>query len=244
VSGYRNVADFKLVLDYVQQKAYATETLAQYIDGHKGAGYRFRDHPQLKDIKDLHAVAVQPLAVLSEDAGAPPAMRSTTGTCRTLRSTQSCGDSLSSGWTPWSEEPIIDADGNRTPPRAWAEKLGLTYRPGMVLFDKGREIARIDGMLYRYRFPGGAGVCRRPALRALPTKPLPLYRRQDGGAHAAGAGRQHLGVRRGRDPGSAAGPEPKGCVGPQELGVGHVMGPVAGKGQAHHAVEDVNRGLA
>ena len=43
---------------------------------------------------------------------------------------------------------------HRTTPKAWAEKLGLTYRPGIVMFDKGREIARIDAMLYRFHFRG------------------------------------------------------------------------------------------
>jgi thioredoxin-related protein len=51
-----------------------------------------------------------------------------------------------------SDEAIVDVDGNRTTPRAYAEKLGLVYRPGMVLFDRGKEVMRITGVLYTYHF--------------------------------------------------------------------------------------------
>ena len=51
-----------------------------------------------------------------------------------------------------SEEPIVDNRGNPTTPRAWSNSLGLTYRPGLVLFDQGNEIARVDGMLRTFHF--------------------------------------------------------------------------------------------
>ncbi|MCW8889989.1 MAG: thioredoxin fold domain-containing protein, partial [Sedimenticola sp.] len=51
-----------------------------------------------------------------------------------------------------SEKAIIDPEGNTTTAKAYAEKLGLSYRPGIVLFDKGKEINRIDGLLYTYHF--------------------------------------------------------------------------------------------
>ena len=53
-----------------------------------------------------------------------------------------------------SSEPITEAAGHRTTPKAFAEKLGVTYRPTIILFDRGKEIARIEGMLYRYHFAG------------------------------------------------------------------------------------------
>jgi thioredoxin-related protein len=51
-----------------------------------------------------------------------------------------------------SEEPIVDVEGNQTTPRAYAEKLGLVYRPSIVLFDKGEEVMRINSKLYTYHF--------------------------------------------------------------------------------------------
>jgi thioredoxin-related protein len=51
-----------------------------------------------------------------------------------------------------SSDPIVDTEGNSTTPKAFAEKLGLTYRPGIVLFNQGKEIWRIDGLLYTFHF--------------------------------------------------------------------------------------------
>lgn len=53
-----------------------------------------------------------------------------------------------------SDAPIIDPQGNKTTAREFAAKLGITYRPSIVLFDKGKEIVRIESMLYRYHFTG------------------------------------------------------------------------------------------
>ena len=38
INGYRNVADFKQVLDYVDSKAYQDQTLAAYLDAHRADG--------------------------------------------------------------------------------------------------------------------------------------------------------------------------------------------------------------
>jgi thioredoxin-related protein len=51
-----------------------------------------------------------------------------------------------------STRAIIDNKGNRTTPKEWVQKLKLTYRPGIVLFNEGNEITRIDGFLYPFHF--------------------------------------------------------------------------------------------
>jgi len=154
VNGYRNAADFKLVLDYVQQKAYEKETLAQYVNTHKTSVYKFRDHPQLQNIRDLHAVADRPLAVLFEGAGCTACDALHDGRLKDPEVNAALERFTFVRLDALSEEPIVDVDGNHTTPKAWAESLGLTYRPGLVLFDQGREIARIDAMLNRYHFMG------------------------------------------------------------------------------------------
>jgi len=154
VNGYRNVGDFKVVLDYVRQKAYLTQTLAQYADARKNAAYRFRDHPQFADVNDLHAVADHPLAVLFEDSGCTACDALHDGNLNDPEINAALKRFTFVRLDAMSDEAIVDVEGNRTTPKAWAAKLGLTYRPGIVLFDKGREIARIDAMLYRYHFLG------------------------------------------------------------------------------------------
>ncbi len=50
--------------------------------------------------------------------------------------------------------PARNIDGKITTARALSESLGITCRPGIVLFDRGREILRIESLLYRYHFVG------------------------------------------------------------------------------------------
>jgi thioredoxin-related protein len=152
INGYRSVEDFKQVLDYVQEKAYETTSLANFIDERKRSAYVFRDHPQLKTSDNLQSLAQQPLAVLFEDKGC--------GDCDQLHDGHLSDPEVNevlSNFTfvrldALSTDPLIDVHGKATTPREYAETLGLTYRPGIVLFDEGREIGRIQGMLYRYHF--------------------------------------------------------------------------------------------
>ena len=52
----------------------------------------------------------------------------------------------------YATSAIVDIDGRRTTPRDWAQELNVVYRPGIVLFNEGRERARMDGMHYHFHF--------------------------------------------------------------------------------------------
>ncbi|MCW8825417.1 MAG: thioredoxin fold domain-containing protein, partial [Gammaproteobacteria bacterium] len=138
----------------VQSKAYQRSTLAQYIERQKPAKrYQLREHPQLKAITNLKSVADKPLALLFEDQWCADACNalhdgnlSQPETAKVLENFTFVR--LDAG----SDTPIVDVEGNKTTARAYAEKLGISYRPGIVMFDRGKEIRRIDGMLYSYHF--------------------------------------------------------------------------------------------
>lgn len=153
VNGYRSVPEFKLVLDYVKEKAYQQTSLEDYLDTHKPTKrYAFREHPQLLKSTNLKKLGAKPLAVLFEDSGcydcnklhdghlADPEVRKVLKNFNFVRL-----DAM-------SETPITDVTGNKTTPKAWVRQLGIDYRPGIVLFDQGKEIARIESMLYRFHF--------------------------------------------------------------------------------------------
>ena len=152
INGYRSVEDFKHVLDYVQQQAYRSTSLADYIDQAKANVYALRAHPQLLKVKDLKSLTDRPLALLVEDQGC--------GDCATLHDghlSDPAVNRLLQGFNfvrldAQSTESIVDPDGNTTTPRDYVRALGLTYRPGLVLFDRGKEIARIESLLYRFHF--------------------------------------------------------------------------------------------
>lgn len=155
-NGYRNVADFKQVLDFVASGAYNDQVLSDWLAAAKAAStgdYRPRAHPQIVDVADLSTVD-DPLALLFEDracvacAGlhdghlADPEVRKVLEAFTLVRI-----DTL-------ADRPIIAPDGTKTTHQALARDLGIEYRPTLVLLDGGKEIVRIDGMLYRYHFTG------------------------------------------------------------------------------------------
>jgi len=154
VDGYRNVQDFKRVLDYVATRSYETQTLAEFIAAAGTGDYGFRPHPRLQSITDLSTVKDQPLAVLFEDARCV--------SCNALHDGHLAHPEVDAALAPFvlvrldalADTPITTPDGRRTTARAFAEELGVDYRPTLVLYDQGREIARIANELYRYHFVG------------------------------------------------------------------------------------------
>lgn len=153
INGYRSVPAFKHALDFVQQQAYLNTSLSRFIEQRQSAPvYRFRDHPMLKPVSNLQAVAGRPLAVLFEDSSCDACDALHDGHLRDPKTLKILENFTLVRLDANADDSIIDPAGNKTTPRAFAEQLGLSYRPGIVLFDKGREISRIDGMLYSYHF--------------------------------------------------------------------------------------------
>lgn len=153
INGYRSVPAFKHALDFVQQQAYLNTSLSRFIEQRQSAPvYRFRDHPMLKQVSDLRSVAGRPLAVLFEDSSCDACDALHDGHLRDPKTLKILENFTLVRLDANADDPIVDPAGKATTPRAFAEQLGLSYRPGIVLFDKGREISRIDGMLYSYHF--------------------------------------------------------------------------------------------
>ncbi|WP_428606896.1 thioredoxin family protein [Sedimenticola sp.] len=153
LNGYRSVPAFKHALDYVQQKAYLKTSLSRFIEQQQTTPvYRFREQPMFKAISDLQSVAGQPLAVLFEDSSCDACDDLHDGHLKNPETLKILENFTVVRLDANSNDPIIDPAGNKTTPKAFAEQLGLTYRPGIVLFDQGKEISRIDGLLFTYHF--------------------------------------------------------------------------------------------
>ena len=148
INGYRSPRAMKTALDYVQNTAYKTSTLPEYAATlERPPVYELRDDPLFLEVTDLSTLGARPVAVLFEDGDCDecdpfhdrqledPEIRATLAGFDLVQL-----DAL-------SDQPIVDVNGNQTTPRAWAKSLALDYRPGLVLFDQGREIIRVDGML-------------------------------------------------------------------------------------------------
>jgi len=151
LNGFRKRQAFRQALEYVQQQAYRHESLASFVAQQKQAPYRFRAEPMFRDMTDFKNYR-RPLALVFEDKDCTdcdefhdkvlhhPDVQAETSRYTIVR------------LDAYSDQPITDIAGKRITPKQWAEKLGLTYRPGIVLFNEGKERARMDGMLYHFHF--------------------------------------------------------------------------------------------
>lgn len=151
LNGFRKRQTFRHEVDYVQQKAYRKESLADFMAKQKQAPYRFRVEPFFQDVTDFKNYR-QPLALIFED-------RDCTDCDEFHEKVLNHPDVLAQlkryrvvRLDAYSDKPVTDIDGQRTTPRQWAARLKMTYRPGVVLFNEGEERARVDGMLYHFHF--------------------------------------------------------------------------------------------
>ncbi|MHB8534583.1 MAG: thioredoxin family protein [Sulfuricaulis sp.] len=151
LNGFRTRQTFRQELEYVQQKAYRKESLADFMARQKQPVYHFRAEPFFQDVTDFKNDR-QPLALIFEDRDCAdcdefhakvlnhPDVLAQLKNYRVVR------------LDAYSNQPITDIDGRRTTPKLWAARLKMSYRPGVVLFNEGKERARMDGMLYHFHF--------------------------------------------------------------------------------------------
>lgn len=152
LNGYRQPPAFRHALEYVQGRHYERQTLAQFVEQRSNETvYRFRTHPKYVEMTNFKGYA-RPLAVVFEDRDCTdcdefhdkvfthPEVRPELDEFTVVR------------LDAYSTSPIVDIQGRRTTPKDWAKRLNLVYRPGIVLFNEGKERARMDGMLYRFHF--------------------------------------------------------------------------------------------
>jgi thioredoxin-related protein len=149
--GYRKPPEFGYVLHYVAQKQYKKMKLADYVRQRNETRYTLRDHPQFVAMTDFSRDK-GPLMVLFEDRSCAE--------CDEFHREVLLHKSVMDELNPfkvvrldaYATTPIVDNNGNRTTPMDWARALKLDYRPGTVLFDKGKEISRVDGRLYHFHY--------------------------------------------------------------------------------------------
>ena len=157
INGFWNGKMFRSVMEFVSSKSYKTMTLPAFVKARavqaktKQAAYKFRAHPQLQTISDFSKVK-KPLLVLFEDKDCKGCDKLHDANFNRPAIKEVLKTFVFARLDGYSSEPIVDINGNKTTAQAWAKSLKLTSRPGMVLFDEGKERQRIDGELYGYHF--------------------------------------------------------------------------------------------
>ena len=155
VNGYRSIENFRYILDFVRTKSYLKMSLSAFIDQQKrNIYYALRDHESFESITDLKSNSDEPLLVIFEDKFCEMCDMLHEGHLKSPEVIELLEQFKVVRLDTDSDKQIIDIDGETTTADGFAKKLGLTYRPGIVMFDRGVEVIRIDTMLYSYHFAG------------------------------------------------------------------------------------------
>ncbi len=152
LNGYRSPEAFKQALDFVQSKAYLNSSFSDFKRTHMQYGqYQFIQDPLIKSATDLSTLQ-GPVALLFEDNDCNecdhfhkkmmqrPEIRELLKRLTLIRLDAK------------SDKPITGFDGKPTTPLKLAADLAMSYRPGIVLFDEGKEVSRVESMLYPFHF--------------------------------------------------------------------------------------------
>jgi predicted bacteriocin transport accessory protein len=152
INGYRSAHNFKYILDYVKNKEYNNMTLTAYLDKvNNKTLYTLKPNDMFKDIKDLSKID-GPLAVIFEDGSCTQCDYLHNNTLKNKDVIHELSQVTVVRYDATSEEKIVTPDGKITTPKQWAKDMLLDYRPGIVMFNKKKEIVRIDALLYSFHF--------------------------------------------------------------------------------------------
>ena len=155
VNGYRTPETFRYILDFVRGKSYKNMNLAAFIEQQKRQiHYTLREHDSFQSIKNLKDNSDEPLLVLFEDKYCELCDQLHDGHLKNPEVIDLLDKFTVVRLDTESKQTIIDIDGDLVTADDFAKKLDLTYRPSIVMFDKGKEVTRIDSMIYSYHFAG------------------------------------------------------------------------------------------
>jgi len=152
-NGYRTPEAFRHVLDYVASQAYKKFTLSDYIETTKksSSDYAFINYPSLEKVNSLQGYS-QPVAIIFEDKDCSDCEEFHHQLINRADVKVELSKYLLIRFDAYSDQIIIDLDGKITSPRQMVKDHDLNYRPGILLFNEGKNITKIDGKLYSFHF--------------------------------------------------------------------------------------------
>ena len=153
LDGYRSPIQFDLALQFVEEKAYQNTDLATFMETRQNAEfYTFREHPLYQALRDLSQIPDKPLALVFEDSACDACDSQYERLLQRPDILEVLENFTVVRLDARSDQTIIAPDGTNSSPRQLAAQLGLSYKPSWILYDKGREILRIETMLHSFHF--------------------------------------------------------------------------------------------
>jgi thioredoxin-related protein len=152
LAGYRSLPALQQAFNFVQQKAYLDTSFAEFKRRNMQYGkYQFIADPLIETVSDFSTIK-QPVALLIEDNDC--------NECATFHNKLINRSAIREQLEHYrfiridskSDDLITDFNGRRISPKDWVDELNITYRPGLLLFDEGKEVARLQSMLFPFHF--------------------------------------------------------------------------------------------
>jgi thioredoxin-related protein len=153
--GYRDPRALRHAFDYVRTKSYLrNRSFAAWVETRqRPVLYELRDHPLFASAAAPNFKGYRgPIAILFEDRYCADCERFHERTLYHPDVIAEMKKFFFVRFNAGAHFQVIDPGGKATTPAQWARSLGLSYRPALVLYDEGREIMRIDGLLYPFHF--------------------------------------------------------------------------------------------
>ena len=152
LAGYRSIPALQQAFNFVQQKAYLQTSFAEFKRQHMQYGqYAFIDDPLIETVSDFSAIK-RPVVLLIEDDDC----NECANFHNKLISRQAIREQLAQyrfiRLDGKSEGLVTNFDGRKISPKDWFDELNITYRPSLLLFDEGKEVARVQSMLFPFHF--------------------------------------------------------------------------------------------
>jgi len=152
LAGYRSTRALQQAFNYVQQMAYLETSFGDYKRANMQYGeYQFIANPLIETVSDFSSIR-EPVALLIEDDDCDD--------CATFHNKLISRAEIREQLEHYrfiridgkSEQLITDFNGRQISPKDWTAELKMDYRPGIILFDEGKEVARVASLLFPFHF--------------------------------------------------------------------------------------------
>ena len=152
LAGYRSTRALQQAFNYVQQMVYLETSFGDYKRANMQYGeYQFIANPLIETVSDFSSIR-EPVALLIEDDDCDD--------CATFHNKLISRAEIREQLEHYrfiridgkSEQLITDFNGRQISPKDWTAELKMDYRPGIILFDEGKEVARVASLLFPFHF--------------------------------------------------------------------------------------------
>lgn len=171
INGYYPPHQFLHALRYVAGKKEVEMSFSQYLAGQSpapAAGVLHGEQFLLRPPYDLRTLKDKPIAVFFEQKDCSGCDELHNNVFRLPATLEQLKRFHVLQLDRWGDTPVVTPQGEATTARQWAERLNIVYVPTAVLFERGREVIRIEAFLKGFHVQSVLDYAASGAYRSQP----------------------------------------------------------------------------